>query len=90
MYTALPSPEEAAAHDYSDAEHAVVARLRQRAFYGTGPRVARMLHELSAEQGVDEIAVLTTVHDQGARRRSYSLLAQASGAAQEAAALAAE
>ena len=34
---------------------------------------------LAAEHGVEEIAVLTTVHDPEARRRSYTLLAREFG-----------
>jgi hypothetical protein len=37
--------------------------------------VAGRLNALAAEHGVEEIAVLTTLHDPEARRRSYTLLA---------------
>ena len=50
-------------------------RLRARSFYGTPDVVAGKLQALAAEHGVEEIAVLTTLHDREARRRSYSLLA---------------
>jgi luciferase family oxidoreductase group 1 len=79
LYTALPSPEEAAAHEYSDTERVVVGRLRQRAFFGTASNVAAALREIAAAHAVDEIAVLTTVHDPAARRRSYALLANELG-----------
>jgi len=79
VFTALPSPEEAAAYHYSEGEQARVARLRQRAFYGTPDVVGGMLRALAAEHGVDEIAVLTTLHDPEARRQSYTLLARECG-----------
>jgi luciferase family oxidoreductase group 1 len=76
VYSALPSPEEAAAYTYSDVEKTRIARLRQRALFGTADVVAERLRGLAAELRVDEIAILTTLHDPEIRRRSYSLLAR--------------
>ncbi len=75
IFAPLQSPEEAAAQRLSDSEQMRVARLRERAIYGTASVVGARLRALAAEQGVSEMAVLTTVHDPAARRRSYSLLA---------------
>ena len=75
VYGALPSPEEAAAYDYTEAERHSVERLRSRALYGTPATVGEKLRALAAQHGVDEIAILTTLHDPEARRRSYTLLA---------------
>ena len=75
VFTALPSPEEAAAHIVSEREQASLDRLRARSFQGTPDVVAGRLRALAAEHGVEEIAVLTTLHDPEARRRSYTLLA---------------
>mgnify|MGYP002403760430 CR=1 FL=1 len=82
MFAALPSPEEAAARSYSEAEQESAARLRRRAIVGTGVQVARMLLDLAAANGVEEIAILTTTHDPEARRRSYALVAEALADAQ--------
>jgi alkanesulfonate monooxygenase SsuD/methylene tetrahydromethanopterin reductase-like flavin-dependent oxidoreductase (luciferase family) len=79
VFTALPSPEEAAASQYSDAELQRIERLRTRAIYGTPAAVGQKLRALAAEHGVEEIAVLTTLHDPEARRRSYTLLAREFG-----------
>jgi luciferase family oxidoreductase group 1 len=79
VFTALPSPEEAAASQYSDAELQRIERLRARAIYGTPAAVGHKLRALAAEHGVEEIAVLTTLHDPEARRRSYTLLAREFG-----------
>jgi len=76
IYTALMSPDEAGAQAYSDAELVRIERMRSRALYGTAGAVADKLRALGAEFGVQEIAVLTTLHDPDARRRSYTLLAQ--------------
>ncbi|MGH7041828.1 MAG: hypothetical protein ACREFY_06820, partial [Acetobacteraceae bacterium] len=75
VQASLPSPEEALAYEYTDAERARIVRLRARAFAGTAAQVGARLRALAATHGVEEIAVLTTVHDPEARRRSYSLLA---------------
>ena len=81
VFTALASPEEAAAHTYSDGEMARIERLRQRAFYGMPDVVAGKLRSLINAHGVQELAVLTTLHDPEARRRSYTLLAEEFGLA---------
>jgi alkanesulfonate monooxygenase SsuD/methylene tetrahydromethanopterin reductase-like flavin-dependent oxidoreductase (luciferase family) len=75
IYAALPSPAEAAAYALSDADMARVQRTRARAIYGTPDVVGAKLRALAAEYQVEEIAILTTVHDPEARRRSYALLA---------------
>jgi luciferase family oxidoreductase group 1 len=82
VFAPLPSPVEAAARTYSEAERESVARLRRRAILGTGPQVARMLLDLAAANGVEEVAVLTTTHDPEVRRRSYTLVAEALADAQ--------
>ena len=79
VFAPLPSPEEAAAHAYTEADHARLERLRARSLYGTPDVVAAKLRALGQELGVAEMAVLTTVHDSAARRRSYTLLAQEFG-----------
>ncbi len=76
-YTALPTVEEAAAYPYSDREKARLAQIRNRAIYGTGAAVMAKLDSLAAELGAAEIAVITAVADKAARRRSYTLLAEA-------------
>ena len=75
IYTALASPEEAASHTYLEAETARIERMRSRALYGTPDVVVARLQALATEHGVNEIAILTTLHDKQARRRSYTLLA---------------
>lgn len=79
IYAPLPSPEQAAAMPLSEAETVKLARIRERAIYGTPDVVARHLRALATECGVTEIAILTTVHDAEARRRSYALMAEEFG-----------
>jgi luciferase family oxidoreductase group 1 len=76
VFAPLPSPEEAAAQVHSDADHARLEQLRQKAIYGTSDLVAGKLRALAEALGAQEVAVLTTTHDPAARRRSYALLAE--------------
>ena len=63
-------------HACSEGEQARIERLRARSLYGTPDVVAAKLRALAAEHQVEEIAILTTLHDPEARRRSYTLLAK--------------
>lgn len=76
---ALVTPEVAAAHPYSDAERATIEALRRKAIVGTGPQVARRLHELAAQLALDELVVVTWTHAYAARAHSYALLAREFG-----------
>jgi luciferase family oxidoreductase group 1 len=75
IFAALPSPEEAAAMVLSEADRARVDRLRGRSIYGTPDVVGQKLRALAEEHQIEEIAILTTLHDPESRKRSYSLLA---------------
>jgi alkanesulfonate monooxygenase SsuD/methylene tetrahydromethanopterin reductase-like flavin-dependent oxidoreductase (luciferase family) len=90
VFVALPSPEEAAAHAWTDAERARAERGRQRAIIGTGGAVVAKLRALAEQLGVQEIAILSTTHDAAARRRSYALIADTAGLRPVDVALAAE
>jgi luciferase family oxidoreductase group 1 len=81
VFPPFPTAEEAAAHPYSEAELARVARMRERAIIGTGAEVRERLAALAAELQVQEVAVLTPCHDAAARARSVTLLAEAFGLA---------
>jgi luciferase family oxidoreductase group 1 len=81
LFVPLPSPQEAAAYDYTATEVMRLERMRARAIYGTPEVVGAKLRALAATFDVAEIAILTTLHDPGARRRSYALLAQECGLA---------
>lgn len=73
----LPSPEEAAAHPWTEQERAFVARRRQRLFCGSPALVTQRLRAFVAETEADEVMVTSSIHDHSLRLRSYSLLAQA-------------
>jgi len=77
----LASPEDAAAHPYTEAERAMIEKLRSIAMVGTAPQVANQLHALAARLELDEIVINTWSFDPQARRHSYALLAAAFGLA---------
>jgi len=90
VFVATPSPEEAAAHAWTETERARAERNRAHAIVGTGPQVVARLQALADEVGVDEVAILSTAHDPAVRRASYALIADAAGLRPEQVALAAE
>jgi luciferase family oxidoreductase group 1 len=79
----LPSVEEAQAHPYTMAERAQVQVNRERLVWGNPIMVRSRLCTLAGQVGVEEVMVTTMVHDHAARVRSYRLLAQAFGMAQD-------
>jgi luciferase family oxidoreductase group 1 len=86
QYTPLPSVEEALAYPYTDAERASIARNRSRFFVGSPATVMTKLQPLIAASKADELMVITAVYDHDARKKSYSLLAEAFGLGNKAAA----
>jgi luciferase family oxidoreductase group 1 len=77
----MPAPEAAQAYDYTDAERAMIDKMRKVALVGTGAQVAEKLNALAARLELDEIVINTWSFDPLARRHSYSLLASALGLA---------
>ena len=75
----LPSPEEAAAHDWSELDESIGSAFGQFATVGTPDQVAAGIRARAQACGADELMVTTNVHDAQERRDSYSLLARAWG-----------
>jgi luciferase family oxidoreductase group 1 len=86
QYRPLPSIEEAQAFPYSEADRAAIARNRTRLFVGSPATVRERLEPMIAASQADELMVITAVFDHDARKRSYSLLADAFGLTNKAAA----
>jgi luciferase family oxidoreductase group 1 len=72
----LMSPEDAAS-DLSPAQAAQIDAAGASALVGSAAQVADKLRKLASDYEVDELVVITWAHDPEARRRSYTLLAQA-------------
>jgi luciferase family oxidoreductase group 1 len=83
-YWPLPSVEEALAYPYTDAERAAVTRNRSRLFVGSPATVMAKLEPMIAVSQADELMAVTAVFDHEARKKSYSLMAEAFGLAKRA------
>ena len=79
QYLPLPSPEEALAYPYTAADRASIARNRARFFVGSPATVMTQLQPMLTACQPDELMVITAVFDHQARKKSYSLLAEAFG-----------
>jgi luciferase family oxidoreductase group 1 len=73
----LPSPEEAAAYEYSDTEREFVDTWTASHVVGAPETVRDGLRELQERTGANELMLTTNVHDHAARLRSYELVANA-------------
>ena len=71
----LPSPEEAAAYNWSDYERMIARAGRSRHFIGTPEMVMTQIDDLVRTTSATEVIVTTMIHDHGERVRSYELLA---------------
>src|SRR5438552_7037640 len=86
QYLPLPSVEEALAYPYTDAERTSIMRNRSRLFVGSPATVMAKLQPMITASKPDELMIITAVYDHDARRKSYSLLADAFGLGKKAAA----
>ena len=76
---AIPTPEEALAHDYSPVERRMVEQTRSGTIMGDPEQVKAGLLAMGGHYNVDEFVIVTVVHDFRARVRSYELVAEAFG-----------
>ena len=70
----IPSPEEAAAYPYSEADRAHIRRGREKVLVGGPEKVAAGLERFLDATRADELMITTPVHDFAAKRRIYVLL----------------
>jgi luciferase family oxidoreductase group 1 len=76
----LPTPEEAAAYQYSDLERAFIEDRQSTQHIGTPESVRAGLEALVKQTEVDELMITTSTHDPADRLRSFQLLATAARA----------
>jgi luciferase family oxidoreductase group 1 len=76
-YLPIPSPEEAAAHDYSPTDRALIAQNRARLVVGGKDKVLAHLEPLIKATQADEVMVTSMIYDHEARKHCYKLLAEA-------------
>ncbi|MFF5016637.1 LLM class flavin-dependent oxidoreductase [Streptomyces sp. NPDC001165] len=72
----FPTPEQARAHTWTDADRALVADRVDTQFVGSPGHVADQLEQLQEATGADELIITTITHDHADRVRSYQLLAE--------------
>ncbi|WP_405918086.1 MsnO8 family LLM class oxidoreductase [Streptomyces sp. NBC_00728] len=72
----FPTPDEARAHVWTDADRALVQDRLDTQFVGSPGRVADELARLQEATGADELLITTITHDHADRVRSYELLAE--------------
>jgi len=70
----LPTPEEAAAYLYSEAEQAFIDKRQKHQIIGSPETVSRGLAELREQTQADELMLTTVVHNHADRLRSYELV----------------
>ena len=73
----IPSPETAAAYNYSKIEKQRIFKNRQRLFYGTAEKVKTEIETLATQHCIDEFIILSNCYEFSARLRSYELIAEA-------------
>ncbi|MEV8638225.1 LLM class flavin-dependent oxidoreductase [Streptosporangium sp. NPDC051023] len=71
----FPTPQEAAAHEWTEEDRALVEDRVTTQFVGSPRTVAERLRVLRDVTGADELLVTTITHDHADRVRSYELLA---------------
>jgi luciferase family oxidoreductase group 1 len=79
QFLPLPSVEESLAYPYTDSERASIARNRSRLFVGSPATILSKLQPMLDAAKPDELMIITAVYDHDARKKSYSLLADAFG-----------
>ncbi|MFD6274908.1 LLM class flavin-dependent oxidoreductase [Streptomyces sp. NPDC060209] len=72
----FPTPEQARAHVWTDADRELVADRVDTQFVGSPGRVADQLEQLQEATEADELLVTTITHGHADRVRSYELLAE--------------
>ncbi|SOD74867.1 luciferase family oxidoreductase group 1 [Jatrophihabitans sp. GAS493] len=72
----FPTPAEARAHAWTEADRALVDDRVETQFVGSARQVADQLEQLRDATGADELIITTITHDHADRVRSYALLAE--------------
>jgi luciferase family oxidoreductase group 1 len=73
----VPTPEEAAAHEWTEQELALAAQRRRFISVGTPEQVHADLERRRRYADADELVITTQVHDLAERQLSYELVAKA-------------
>jgi luciferase family oxidoreductase group 1 len=77
VFAPLPSPEEAAAYDYTEGEQRLVRDFSRLVVVGTPVAVREQLLAKAKECDASELMIVCNLYSHAARLRSYALIAQA-------------
>jgi luciferase family oxidoreductase group 1 len=72
----MPTPEEAAEHEFTAQQEASVKQVSGSAVIGGPEKVRAGLEDLAERAGADELMLTTMVHDHADRLRSFELVAE--------------
>jgi luciferase family oxidoreductase group 1 len=75
----IPSPEEAAAHQYTPTDRAWIAQNRARLVVGGKEKVMAHVAPLIEATKADEVMITCMIYDHEARKHCYELMAEAFG-----------
>lgn len=78
-YLPLESPETALAYPYTPIDRDRIKQNRSRLFVGTPASIEKKLAPLIDATQADEVMITSMIYDHAARKKSYTLLAQAFG-----------
>jgi alkanesulfonate monooxygenase SsuD/methylene tetrahydromethanopterin reductase-like flavin-dependent oxidoreductase (luciferase family) len=78
----VPTPEEAAAYAYTEADRRRIDQHKRRVVLGTPEEVRQRLLALAGTYQADELMLITVIGDYERRLRSYELVAQSFGLCQ--------
>ncbi|MEU9390861.1 LLM class flavin-dependent oxidoreductase [Streptomyces sp. NPDC048324] len=70
----FPTPEEAAAHAFTEQEEGMLAAFRSQQAHGSPASVVKRLADVVEATGADELMLVTPVHALADRLRSYELV----------------
>jgi len=79
LFQPLCSPEEALAYPFTEVQRARNAAIRARSACGTPGTVHHRLATIADDLQIDEMAIVTAMHDPAARQRSFELIADEFG-----------
>jgi luciferase family oxidoreductase group 1 len=75
----IPSPQEAAAHEYTATDRAWIAQNRARLVVGGKAKVMSRLEPLIQSTKADEVMITCMIYDHDARKHCYALIAESFG-----------
>jgi len=75
----IPTPQQAEAYPYTAQERHLIQANHERSIAGDPDTVKQALAALATRYAVDEVIIVTICHNFEARKRSYTLLAEAFG-----------